>query len=67
MGKPGKRITHRQGLKAACQNNRAVICPSSRCWNRPRPASFIANLPYWEVWRLIELGLHIYEKEEKSK
>ena len=40
----------------------SVVCPTSRAWNKPKPAAFIMNLSGDIILKLIRRGLYIYEK-----
>ena len=57
------RIESLAALESARRNRRAVICPSLRCFSKPKPAAFIINLSGEIILRLMEAGMFLYEKE----
>ena len=52
-------------LKRLADRHKAVICPDSMCWNRPRPASFMLHLQGAGLLNLFRLGMYVYEKGSK--
>lgn len=51
-------------LSKLAQQRKSVIVPGDSTLNKPRPAEFIMQMKAWVVLDLIELGMHIYKKEE---
>ena len=52
-------------LADLCYKKRSVVVPESGPWRKPRPAAFMINLPGAVLLRLFEMGMHVYEKEQK--
>ena len=58
--KKRKRIRTLKQLQDAAQNKRAVICPWSRVWKKPRPAAFVINLSGHLLCAMFERGMYLY-------
>ena len=63
----GKRIINLHGLWLARQDRKSVICPTSRAWEKPRPAAFMMNLPGEILLRLFKGGMYLYKKGKSMK
>lgn len=66
MTKP-TRVLNLQALDALMRARRSVVCPTSPCWCRPRPAAFVIQLTGEIILRLIQAGLYVYEKPAKVR
>jgi len=65
--KIGKRIRTLTALKSAALNRKSVVCPWSRCWNKPRPAAFVINLQGHYLECLLVRGIWIYETAKTKR
>jgi hypothetical protein len=62
-----KQIKTLQALRVCADNRQSVICPDSRCWNRPRPAAFMINQIGCVLLTLFLQGMYVYEPKKKVK
>lgn len=56
------KVTSLEQLSKLCQERKAVYCPESFVWQKPRPAGFMINLQGRELLRLFQLGMYVYDK-----
>jgi len=54
-------------LMELAHEKRAVFCPNSLSWTKPRPAAFVINMSVAIVARMMKDGLYVYEKQEKKQ
>lgn len=54
-------------LEAAAWCRRAVYVPSLLVFAKPRPAAWIMRLQAYEVQRLLEAGMYLYESAAAKK
>ncbi len=52
-----------QGLRDAALNKQSVVCPKLHNWIKPRPAAFVIGLMGKDLVRMIESGMHVYQKK----
>ena len=55
-----EQITTLDQLISARERKKAVVCPFTGGWFRPRPAAFIANLSGEMLHRLMKSGMYVY-------
>lgn len=53
-------------LIQARKDRKAVICPTSMGWNRPRPAGFMSQQPGEVLHQLFKIGMFVYKKKRRS-
>jgi len=58
-------INNLDTLHWAAQMHRAVVCPTSVGFKRPRPAAFVLNLNGGVLRRMFKVGMYLYEKEAR--
>lgn len=63
----GKKIKTLDMLVWVAQQRLSVIVPGYRAWGKPKPASFILQMPAMTVWRLIESGMYTYKQCSKKE
>lgn len=59
------KVSTLEDLWKAVEYHKAVVCPDSPCFNKPRPAAVIINLQGTLILRLFQLGMYIYEKKKR--
>jgi len=62
-----KQIKTLEGLSEAGIYRKAVFCPQSANFWKPKPASFILNLQGLMILNLIRKGMFIYEPKREAK
>jgi len=62
-----QRIDTLEKLVAARWGRRAVICPSSYTFRKPKPAAFMIQLSGEILRRLMRDGMFIYESKKPNK
>jgi hypothetical protein len=67
MSKAPTQIRDLSELSYAVAMKQSVHCPSTHCWNRPRPAAFVINLSGAILVRLFRAGMFIYTPKKSSK
>ena len=60
-------ITCLSDLWTAAYYRRAVVGPTDSAWGKPRPATFVFNLPGAVIYRLIAAGMYVYQPKPKGK
>ena len=59
-------ITNLEGLQWAVLRHRAVVCPKSVGFVRPRPAAFVINMSGDVLLRMFKLGMYLHPKRETT-
>lgn len=54
-------------LALIAKARRAVICPKSAAFNKPRPAAVMINLQGMILLKLFQSGMYVYEKGRKCE
>lgn len=49
-------------LATLAEQRRSVVVPTMSVWEKPRPAAFLLRLPGWELFKLFNAGIYLYEK-----
>lgn len=58
-----KKVKTLRKLAELAELKKAVIVPAFWIWNQPRPAAFILRLQGWEILKLLNAGMYVYEKK----
>ena len=56
----GRQIYNLEDLMKAVKSKRAVVCPDSRSWAGPRPATFMINQQGGILLKLFKAGMYLF-------
>ena len=59
-------ITNLEELRWAALHHRAVVCPKSVGFVRPRPAAFVINMSGDILLRMFKSGMYLHMKRETT-